>query len=295
MRQQLPGWKIALVVPAGVAEAFAAAVEPFAEAVSAFEIAPGKSWRIEAYTAAEPDRAGLAVALAVAAAATGGAEPTAEVTALPQIDWLAENRESFRSIRVGRYFIYPSHFAGPMPPGPIGLRVDAATAFGTGEHASTQGCLLALDRLARRRRPRRGLDMGCGTGILAIAAAKTWRVPVTAADVDPQAVRLARRNARRNGVGALVTVLRSDGYGAVAIARRGPYDLITANILARPLAAMAPRLAAHLAPGGVALLSGLLSDQERLVVSAHRAHGLRLRDRVRRDDWTTLLMVRAGG
>jgi ribosomal protein L11 methyltransferase len=293
MTEEASGWKVTLVVPAGAVEAFAAALEPVAEALSAFEIAPGKNWRIEAYTAAEPDRVGLAVALAVAAAAAGVAEPSADIAALPVIDWLAENRTSFHPIRVGRYFVHPSHFASRVPAGTIGLRVDAATTFGTGEHATTQGCLLALDRLARRHRVRRALDMGCGTGILAIAAAKTWHVSVTAVDVDAAAVRMARRNVQRNGVAAWVRVRHSDGYGVAEIARRGPYDLITANILARPLMAMAPRLAAHLAPGGMAVLSGLMRDQERPVVAAHRAQGLRLQGRFRQGDWTTLLMAGA--
>src|SRR5205814_982299 len=167
---------------------------------------------------------------------------------LPERDWLAENRRDFPPQRIGRFFIHGSHWHGRAAPSSIPIEIDAATAFGTGEHPSTRGCLLALDRLARRRRFRRPLDIGTGSGILAIAAAKRLRRPVVAGDIDPEAVRVARHHARRNGLASRARFLRTAGYRRRAL-RRHKYDLILANILARPLALMARDLKRTLAPG----------------------------------------------
>ncbi|MFQ5956053.1 MAG: 50S ribosomal protein L11 methyltransferase [Kiloniellales bacterium] len=296
MRSKNGGWRIDLVVPAAAVPLFEAALERFGDAVSGFETAPGGGWRLQAYAAAEPDRAALEVALALAAAGAGVPEPVPTIAALPAIDWLEENRKDFPPIRAGRYLIHGSHDPSAAPPGGIGLCLDAATAFGTGRHESTRGCLLALDRLARRRRVRRALDIGCGTGILAIAAARTWRAAVVAADVDPEAVRVARHNVRVNGVASLVRVVPSDGMRSAAVARGAPYDLITANLFARLLRLMAPELTARLAvSGGTAVLSGLMQGDETAVVAAHRAQGLRPVDRVVIGDWSTVVMTRLGG
>lgn len=282
------GWKVELVVSKDAADVFAAALEGQADAVSAFEAEGG--WRIEAYFGTQPDRMALTVSLALAAAAAGVVEPGLTLEPLPHIDWLAQNQASFRPIRAGRYFIHPSHYSGRVPAGAIGIEMDAASAFGTGEHGSTRGCLLAFDRLARRRRVGAILDIGCGTGILAIAAAKTWRVQTLACDIDSESVRVARGNVRRNGVAAWVRVRRGNGYRAAGRARR--YDLIVANILAGPLCAMAADLAAHLAHAGTAVLSGLLSAQEQAVLVAHRRVGLRLVERIRLGEWSTLVLRR---
>jgi ribosomal protein L11 methyltransferase len=179
-----------------------------------------------------------------------------------------------------------------VPTGRIGLLIDAATAFGTGEHATTRGCLLALDAIARNRRMARVLDMGTGTGVLAIAAAKAWRRRVVARDIDPESVRVAAHNARRNGVAHLVTVRRSAGYRDRLVARAAPYDLVLANILARPLSLMARDLGHVLGTGGIAVLSGLLPWQENMVLAAHRRQGLRLRQRIVIDGWSTLVLAR---
>ncbi len=170
--------------------------------------------------------------------------------------------------------------------------IDAATAFGTGEHPSTRGCLIALAELARRQPIRAPLDIGAGTGILSLAAAKLLRRRVLASDVDPGSVAVARHNAARNGVAGLVRVSRASGYRGQALRRRG-YDLILANILARPLAVMAAGLARHLAPGGHAVLSGLLRRQEPIVLAPHRGLGLALEQRIVIDGWSTLVL-RAG-
>jgi ribosomal protein L11 methyltransferase len=288
-------WRIAVELPAeAAAEMLAAALQTQAEVVSAFEIRPQGPWVVTGFTEAPPDPAALERIVALIAVALGIPSPDVAIEQLADADWVTENQKSFPPIRAGRYFIHGSHHTRPVPAGSIGLEIDAATAFGTGEHATTQGCLLALDALARRRRrPARVLDMGSGTGILAMAAAKTWGVPVLACDIDPNSVRVAAGNAAANGVGHLVTTETTVGYRAAAVRRAAPYDLVLANILARPLANMAGDLARHLAPGGTAVLSGLLGWQESFVRAAHRRGGLRFRGRIARDGWHTLILEKA--
>ena len=287
-----PGlWRIRLRVAGSARAAFAEALEPHAASVSWTEPVGGAS-DIEAISEWEPDRVLLNVLLGEVAAAFGLAPPALDVTWLKGRDWLAENRRAFPPVTAGRYFIHGSHFRGAVPAGRIGLKLDAATAFGTGEHGSTRGCLLALDGLARRRRFRNGLDLGCGSAILAIAAAKTWGCPVIAADVDGEAVRVAAGNAERNGVADLVKAVSSDGYRTPALRRRAPYDLIVANILARPLRRLAAGLDRHLAVRGVAILAGLLEDEAAGVLSTHRRRSLRLDHRITLDGWTTLVLRR---
>ncbi|HYG87973.1 MAG TPA: 50S ribosomal protein L11 methyltransferase [Azospirillum sp.] len=287
-------WRIALAVPEIHAQAFAEAVGDHADAVSTFELEEGVTWLVEATVYGEPDRPRLTARVAVLAEALGLAEPDLVIEEVAPIDWVSHTYQAFPPIRAGRYFVHGSHHEGGVPPGSVGLLVDAATAFGTGEHGSTKGCLLALDRLAKGLRLGRGfgaaLDMGCGSGILALTVAKTWRVPVVAVDIDPEAVRVTRENARINQVHTLIHAEGGDGYDTPIVGRHGPYRLITANILARPLARMAPRLARELAPGGYAVLAGLLARQERHVIQAHRAQGLRLVARIPMGEWTTLVM-----
>ncbi len=210
-------------------------------------------------------------------------------------DWVAENRASFQPIRAGRFFIHPTFYEGRPPAGAQSIALDAATAFGSGSHGTTKGCLLALDRIARRRRPRRILDMGCGSGILAIAMAKAWKRPVLAVDIDDEAVRVTAENARRNGVGNYVNTGAGPGFAAPIMQGKRDFDLIVANILARPLIAMAPSLARALSPGGEVVLSGLLTHQENQIVAAYRAQGLALVRRDRIDNWSTLVLKQGRG
>lgn len=262
-----------------------------AGAVAAFETAP-EAWRIEAYPHGPLLGPDLAARLALAAAAEGGELIDIGEEKLAERDWLADNQLAFPPFRIGRFFVYGSHHDGAIPPGAIGIRLDAATAFGTGEHPSTKGCLIALQDLARRHPIRRPLDIGAGTGILAIAAAKSLHRPVRASDIDPGAVAVARHNIARNGAARLVRVSCVPGYRDRSLRRHG-HDLILANILARPLGVMAADLARHLTPGGHAVLSGLLPRQEAAVLVPHLRLGLALERRIVIDGWSTLIL-RAG-
>jgi ribosomal protein L11 methyltransferase len=264
-----------------------------ADAVSAFETAP-EEWRVEAYRQCRLPSPELWAQLALAAAAAGGTLSEFGEESLPARDWLAENRLSFPPLRVGRFFVYGSHHDGKVPAGAIGIVIDAATAFGTGEHPSTRGCLLAIERLARRRRSHRPLDIGTGSGILSIAAAKLLRRKVLAGDIDRRAICVARHNAAHNGVTGLVQNRAVAGYRDRLI-RKSRYDLILSNILARPLAVMAADLARRLAPDGRAVLSGLLRWQEPIVLAPHRGCGIVLDHRLVIDGWSTLVMRRRHG
>ncbi|MDH3230716.1 MAG: 50S ribosomal protein L11 methyltransferase [Alphaproteobacteria bacterium] len=289
---EFDGWTLELEAPAEAAPLFMDALEGLAASVSSFETGAGGPWRVEALFAEMPDHAALAASVALAAAAADVKEPEFVVRPIAARDWLAKNRASFRPVAAGRFFIHPTFFDGRAPAGAIAIALDAATAFGSGAHGTTRGCLVALDGIARRRRPRRLLDMGCGSGILAIAMAKAWRRQVLAVDIDDEAVRVTRGNARRNGVGRLVRAGAGAGFAAPLLRRQGSFDLIAANILAKPLQRMAPALARALAPGGAAVLSGLLTHQEAPVIAACRAQGLRFLRRIRVDTWSTLVLKR---
>jgi ribosomal protein L11 methyltransferase len=283
------------VAGADAALAIAAALDAVAGAVSAFETraAEGEGtalWQVEAYPRAPVLDAPFEVRLALAAIASGGRLVHIVEERLPEQDWLLENRRAFPPLRIAGFFVHGSHWKGSAPAGTIAIEIDAATAFGTGEHPSTEGCLLALDSLARRRRFRRPLDIGTGSAILGIAAAKRLRRRVLASDVDCAAVRVAAHHVRRNGLRGQVRVVCAPGYRSRAL-RGSDYDLIFANILARPLALMARDLGSAIAPGGVAILSGLLRRQEALVVAAHRAQGLALVRRIVIDGWSTLILA----
>ena len=289
-------WRIlAEVEGAEAAIAVASALDELAGAVAAFEARADDGdtaaalWRIEAYPRAPALNPDVEIRLALAAAGAGGRLDNIVEQKLPERDWLAENRRAFPPLRIGRFFVHGSHWRGRPPPGTFDIEIDAATAFGTGEHPSTRGCLLALDALAGKQRFCRPLDIGTGSGVLAIAAAKRFGRRVLASDIDCDAARVARHHVRRNGLAGCVRVVCAPGYRSRNVRQRG-YDLILANILARPLASMARDLKRALAPGGVAVLAGLLRRHEPLVLTAHRAHGLALERRLVIEGWSTLIL-----
>jgi ribosomal protein L11 methyltransferase len=249
-----------------------------------------KQWVVDIITDIPPEAIAIENRLALIAGMHKITTPSFTVRPLEIKDWQSEVEKSFTPLHVGNFYIYGSHIKEPPPISKIAIQVNAGLAFGSGEHATTSGCLVALAQLAKRRHFVRPLDMGCGSGILAIAAAKLWHVPVIGVDIDPVSIAVSESNAMRNRVTALTRFEVSNGYQSNIINSNAPYDLIVANVLARPLVKMAPALAAHLAPGGVAVLSGLLGFQERQVLSAHLSQGLRLLSRIKRGEWHTLVL-----
>ena len=286
-------WKIAMSVPGDAVDLFSDALRPFALSVAAFGAEmPAADWTVEAYLEAPPDPGQMAAAVALAAAAAEIAEPEVACVPLAATDWLKDSLDTFQPVHAGRFFVYPSHYNGAIPAGAIAIRIDAATAFGSGEHGSTSGCLRAMDAIADAHRPRRVLDLGCGSGILSIAAAKRWRVPVVAADIDPEAVKVSRENFVENGVTRLATPIESNGRRHRLLLESAPYDLILANILARPLMGLAPALRRYCAPGGSLVLSGLLAEQGPQVLGAYRRFGFELHRRILVEGWATLVLSR---
>ena len=277
----------------GALAVFEAALEDPAGtgAVARFHDETVGGWTIRSLRATRPDEAALHSRLAVAAAATGREASSVSVAPLPATDWVAEVNRNTPPVRAGRFFVRGTHVTGPSPPRSIEIVLDAGRAFGTGSHETTSGCLLALDRAEA---PPEGaiLDLGTGSGILAIAAAKLWQRPVLAADIDPVSVATARENAARNGVGGLMETRRSRGFSNPALRRRAPFGLIVANILADPLIRLAPAVARYLRDDGRAILSGLLTEQAADVAAAYEALGLAVRDRHPVGAWTTLAVGR---
>jgi ribosomal protein L11 methyltransferase len=215
------------------------------------------------------------------------------VQLLPDADWIKLSQEGLPPVRAGRFFVYGAHDAGKVPHGVIPMKIEAGQAFGTGHHETTALCLSVLSALAKLRRFNNVLDIGCGTGLLAIGAAKLWHQPVTASDIDPIAIEVARENAVANGVGPLIQAVVADGPMHPILRTLAPYDLILANILAGPLMRLAPSVSHIVAKGGVLVLSGLLHWQEIQVLSYYRPHGLKLIDTRRDGSWSALILEKA--
>ena len=285
---------VSVVVPEEALEAYEAAFSAVCETVGFFRDHATGIWRIEGVRVVGAKQRELTAGLALAAAATG---ITATATCAPTHadGWLERTRAAFPEQLIGKSFaIRGTHLTGALPPGRTVLILDAGVAFGSGEHNSTRGCLMAFEQRVSRRHPRRILDLGTGSGILAMAAAKQLNRPVLATDIEAWPVRVARENARLNKVHKLVRPVLADGWRSAVVRRGGPYDLVFGNILARPLRLMARDLARNLAPGGTAILAGLLRTQARDVLAAHRRLGLVLDRMIHVEPWTTLLIRKRG-
>lgn len=275
-------------------------LDDLCDAISIFEDAwnddaePAR-WRIEFMFKDRPNANELANELEEALAAHGIERPLLDIERIAHRDWLEHVRTSREPFAVGRFFVHGQDEDELIPAHKVGLLIEPGLAFGSGEHVTTRSCLEALDRLIHRRRFRRILDLGCGSGILAVAAARVLRCHVVAADNDPLAVRATIDNALRNGVARQVETIATEGYGHPLVRRRAPFDLIFANILADPLVELAPLLRRHLAPGGFAILAGLLTRQAPRVVAAHERNGMRLVRRIDEHPWTALVMTRSSG
>ena len=282
--------RIAFEVPESALELFEAALSACCRAVGFFLDEQTGLWTIEGIkeTAAhEPD---LQDGLALAQLLTGFA-PALLREPIPAGGWLARSFAGFPEQLIGqRFAVRGTHITAKPQPSRHTIILDAGLAFGTGEHGSTRGCLIALERVAKYHHPQTILDLGTGSGVLGIAAALRFHRPILATDIDARAVRVARQNATQNHLGRLFKAIKADGWTSPTLRRNAPFDLIFANILARPLAAMAANLANALAPGGIAILAGLLATQENWVLGAHRRHRLSLSGRVRDGAWTTLIL-----
>lgn len=273
------------------AEALAEAIEdiePAPAGVGCFEIEDGSGrYEVGAYFEAPPDE----IVLALMAAAHGAAPFV--VSEVPETDWVAHVRRHLQPVVAGRFFVYGSHDSDQVPEDAVALLIEAAMAFGTGHHGTTLGCLMALDRLDRGGvRARNVADIGCGTAVLAMAAAAIWECDVIASDIDPVAVDVARANVMANGFADRIPCVEAAGFDHRDLTARAPFDLVFANILKGPLVALAPAMANATAPGGHVILSGILNTQADQVLAAYHAEAF---DPVARDetgDWTTLVLQR---
>ena len=293
-RHAVPLETVFVEVPDAAVEAYEAALGIVCATVGFFFADEARGiWRVEGVRDAGADEARLQDALALAALVSGVAVPLGREPTEAE-GWLARTWEAFPEQLVGqRFAVRGTHQANGATPGRMVLTLDAGLAFGSGEHGSTRGCLRALEIVVRRH-PRRILDLGTGSGILAMAAAMLLRRPVLATDIEPWSVRVAGQNAIANGVGRLVRPVLADGWHGRAVQAGAPYDLVLANILARPLCRMARELALGLASGGTVILAGLLASQARMVLTAHRRQGLRLETIWREGNWMTLVLRKAG-
>ncbi|MFZ2160203.1 MAG: 50S ribosomal protein L11 methyltransferase [Bradyrhizobium sp.] len=256
-------------------------------AIAAFEDAGGR-WGITVHFAEPPDQASIRELVRLAA----GDDVAGDIAfdTVEAKDWVKATLEELVPVRAGRFIVHGHHDRSKVPANKLGIEIEAALAFGTGHHGTTRGCLLLLDEVLKAWRPRRVLDLGTGTGVLAIAAAKALQINVLASDIDPLSVRVAAENTRLNGAGDLVETIRATGFSAPQFAQRGPFDLVLANILANPLRQMATPMARHLAPSALVILSGLLPPQASGVVAAYRARGLVLVRQLKIEGWSSLLM-----
>jgi ribosomal protein L11 methyltransferase len=253
--------------------------------VSSYDL--GSGWAVAIHFNDPPNETAVRALVGLAAGSEAANGLTFEQLAAR--DWVKINQESLTPVEAGRFVVHSEHYRTSVRSNRIGIEVGTAFAFGTGHHGTTRGCLVALDRVLKAHRPRRVLDVGTGTGVLAIAAARALRHPVLATDIDRRAVDVARENVRRNRARS-VTVVHADGLGARRIRDRAPFDLVLANILLRPLQRLAKPMARLVAPGARVVLSGLLTAQANAALAAYRNEGFALERRIVLDGWSTLIL-----
>ena len=260
-------------------------------AITGFERPDGR-WDVTMHFADPPDRMLLrefVTSAADAEVANGIVFDTVEAK-----DWVKASLEDLVPVPAGRFVVHGQHDRARLAPNKLGIEIEAALAFGTGHHGTTRGCLLLLDHVLKAWRPRRVLDLGTGTGVLAIAAAKALHAKILASDIDPVSVEVARENARLNRSGHLVQAISATGFSARQFREAGPFDLVLANILANPLRQLATPMARHLAPSALVILSGLLTPQAASVIAAYRVRGLVPVRHLRIDGWSSLLLRNVG-
>jgi len=266
--------------------------DPAETAVAAFETEHGGPWLLEAYFAREPDESAIRD---LVRPLVGPEADRAIFSALEEQDWVKASLDGLDPVRAGRILVHGAHDRDRVRPNDLAIEIEAALAFGTGHHGTTRGCLLAFVDELKRGRPQRVLDVGAGTGILGFAAAKILKRPVVAGDIDSEAVRVARENARLNGIGSQMKLYVGPGVRSPLADRPGRFDLVFANILAKPLRLLAPDLARVAAPHGTLILSGLLARDVPGVLSAYAAQGWRLSRRYDLEGWAALVLKRRGG
>jgi ribosomal protein L11 methyltransferase len=273
-----------------IADIFVETFDPTETAAAAFEEPDGTTWAVEIYFADPPDETNMREL--IAAVSDDETARSARFEQIAKQVWVQNALAGLRPVRAGRLVVHGSHDRGGLRANDVSVEIEAALAFGTGHHGTTLGCLRMLDGVLKRRRPQRIIDVGCGTGVLAIAAARLLRQTVACGDIDPVAVETARANALANAVGAYVRPVVASGLRHPALT--GHYDLIFANILARPLRLLAPSIAKAAADGAELVLSGLLGRDVAGVLSAYRGQGFALAQRIDIDGWATLLLRRGG-
>ncbi|WP_321397811.1 50S ribosomal protein L11 methyltransferase [Emcibacter sp.] len=298
-------WKLSLALPLDIIPAFeellyALAGDPVPTFSSFEQKETPELWIFEGYYINRPKEEQIRGAIGFLNELYNIGQPDFTIEEVEQRDWVAESQKILKPVDTGKFFIYGSHDADKVPADRISLQIEAGQAFGTGQHETTHGCLLAIEDIARKGQPQNILDLGCGSGVLALAMAKLWNSPVTASDIDPIATDTTIENAEVNHVPLSsaeqdrqgVFALTADGFADPRLSGRGPFDLIVANILAGPLIELAPDMARHLTPDGHLILSGLLDKQQEAVLDAYRAQGFELEKDYALNEWRALTLKR---
>ncbi|MEH6403031.1 MAG: 50S ribosomal protein L11 methyltransferase [Sneathiella sp.] len=275
-------WQLSLELPLPHADAIEAIFEDFSLTSSLEEVlTDGSLWRLDILFDHDPDKNLIAQI---------PDQYTFTLGVLEQIDWVSESQKQLPPVSAGRFYIHGSHDPAHKVNSVFDLTIDAGRAFGTGLHETTYGCLAALHDIKKRQAAFNALDLGCGSGVLALSIAKAWGRPVTASDIDPDAVAVTKENAILNKLHPLIKAVEATGLNSRELKKSAPYDLITANILAWPLVSLAPDIAKSLSHNGTLVLSGLLGKQENMVRNSYRLQGLHMVQRYVIGDWNTLIL-----